>query len=53
MPINDTPIESLVKKYIDTLSTEELKSMETARKLLKMTFDTKKSNGFLTWLKNN
>jgi len=53
MPTNNTQIELLVKKYIDTLSTEELKSMETARKLLKMTFDTKKSNGFLTWLKNN
>ena len=50
---NNTSFESLIQKYIESLSADEVKSMETARKLLKMTFDIKKSNGFLNWLKNN
>ena len=45
------PMETLISKYVASLSVHEVQSMETAKRLLNMTFDIKKSNGFLQWLK--
>lgn len=38
-----------VQEYIASLTPIEKQAMETALKLLGMTFDIKKSNGFLKW----
>ena len=38
-----------VQEYIQSLTPIEKQAMETALKLLGMTFDIKKSNGFLKW----
>mgnify|MGYP003635051780 CR=1 FL=1 len=43
-------IEDLVNEYVKSLSVNEIKTMETAHRLLGMTFDIKKSNVFIKWL---
>ena len=37
------------KEYINSLSKQEVETMELAKKLLTSSFDLKKSNAFLKW----
>lgn len=41
-----------MKEYIETLSEKEQKAFHIAKEQLGMSFDLKKSNGFLTFIKN-
>ena len=51
MNTGNEDINVLITRYITSLSDYDKDSMYTAKRLLKMTFDIKKSNGFLQWLK--
>ena len=51
MNTGNEDIDVLIATYIASLSSYDKDSMYTAKRLLKMTFDIKKSNGFLQWLK--
>lgn len=46
-------MEDKINTYIKTLSEEDVKMMLYAKKILGMTFDIKKSNGYLKWEKDN
>jgi hypothetical protein len=43
--------EDEIKEFLDSLSKKERKSYEIAKSHLGMSFDLKKSNGFLEWKK--
>ena len=43
--------ESLIQKYISTLSPLETQVMEIAKQDLEKSFDIRKSIGFISWLK--
>jgi hypothetical protein len=40
-----------IQEFIKSLTAGEKRSMETAKRLLTMTFDIKRSNAFLQWKK--
>lgn len=42
-------INKKLEEYINSLSKQELETMELAKKLLTSSFDLKKSNAFLKW----
>jgi len=43
----------LVKKYLSSLTPKQYKGYLIAKDHLRDSFDIYKSNGFLTWIKNN
>jgi hypothetical protein len=43
--------ENQEKQYLQTLSEKEIKAYEIAKKCLGTSFQLKKSNGYLSWLK--
>lgn len=45
----DPSLKQKLAAYEKTLSEQEKKAMEIAKRLLKTTFDLKKSNAFLKW----
>jgi len=45
----DPSLKQKLDTYEKTLSEQEKKAMEIAKRLLKTTFDLKKSNAFLKW----
>lgn len=45
----DPSLKQKLDTYEKTLSEKEKKAMEIAKRLLKTTFDLKKSNAFLKW----
>ena len=42
-------INKKLEEYINSLSKQEVETMELAKKLLTSSFDLKKSNAFLKW----
>ena len=42
-------INKKLEEYINSLSKQEVETMELAKKLLTSSFDLKKSNAFLIW----
>jgi len=46
-------LEELIQQYVSTLSEKELQAYHIAKKLLGMSFQMEKSNGYLQWKKNN
>ena len=46
-------MEATPEAYLKTLSSDEIKVVEIAKKCLESSFDISKSVGYIKWLKNN
>ena len=50
--MNSNELQNKMEEYIQSLSEKEKKAYEIAKQQLGMSFDLKKSNGFLQYCKN-
>lgn len=46
-------METILEKYLSSLSPKEYKAYQIAKEHLKTSFDLKKSNRFIEWQKNH